>query len=65
MTAAAVIGAVLGKRLETGFGLVGPVRAVGWVTWELRGSVLVSVNSCMSRARGETCTEQGSARVAV
>lgn len=61
MTAPAVIGAVLGKHLETGFGLVQPICVVGWVTWEVYGSVLVSVNICISRARGKVCMEQNGA----
>lgn len=55
MTAPAVIKAVLGKHLKTGFGFVWPVYIVGWVIWEVYGSVLVSVNMCMSRARGRVC----------
>lgn len=61
MTAPAVIGAVLGKHLETGFGFVQPICVVGWVTWKVYGYVLVSVNICISRARGKVCMEQDGA----
>lgn len=59
MTAPAVIRAVLGKHLETGFGFVQPICIVGWVTWEVYGSVLISVDICMSRTRGKVCMEPG------
>lgn len=54
MTTPAVIRVVLGGCLETGFGFVQPVCVVGWVTWEAGGSVLVSVDICLSGA-GEQC----------
>lgn len=55
MTAPVVIRVVLGECLETGFEFVQPVCIVGWVTWEVGGSVLVSVDVCLLGAEGTVC----------
>lgn len=52
---ATVIRAVLGKHLETGVLFVQPTCGIGWVTWEMCGSLLVPINSQGKCVHGAGC----------